>query len=63
MTARELAQNIGGHGVLSVAGLRVRVKVLDVRQAFGRIDYLVTPIAGSNEKWVQADGVKLDEIS
>ncbi len=31
----------------------LRMKVLDARFAFGHNDYLITPVAGSGEKWVR----------
>ena len=33
--------------------LRVAVKILDTRNAFGRTDALITPVKGSGEMWVQ----------
>lgn len=43
---------------LEVSQLLVQVKVLEVRQAFGRVDYLITPIAGSLERWVSQNNLK-----
>jgi hypothetical protein len=40
---------------LDVDGLRIMVKLLDVKQVFGRVDVLVTPVNGSGEKWVWLD--------
>lgn len=36
-------------------GLSVRVKILDVRQVFSRVDFLITPIAGTGETWVSEE--------
>lgn len=37
--------------------LSVKVWIKDVRTSFGRIDALVTPVAGSGEKWVSSDRI------
>lgn len=61
MSASELirlvGERTGGKDVaaLNIDGLIVHVKLLDVKQVFGRVDVLVTPINGKGEKWVQAD--------
>ena len=43
---------------LEVNQLLVQVKVLEVRQSFGRVDYLVTPVAGSSERWIAQESIK-----
>jgi hypothetical protein len=45
-----------GTGMLTTytEGLKVPVTVKDAREVYGRTDYLVTPIGGSGEKWVEA---------
>ena len=57
MTGREAAAYIGRKGMLRLNGFRVEVDVLDAREAYGRIDLLVRPTAGSGEVWKQADTV------
>lgn len=63
----ELDSYIGVKGNLPVgrnrAGgydLTVRVIVRDVRLAFGRIDLLVEPLAGTGSKWVNQANIELD---
>lgn len=34
--------------------LTIEVKILDVKMSYGRERYLVTPVAGSGERWVEA---------
>lgn len=34
--------------------LTIEVKILDVKMSYGRERYLVTPVAGSGEVWVEA---------
>lgn len=65
MTAGELFNNLlNRQAVLSVpsrAGtLEVRVRILDARETFGRIDLLVSPVEGSGQAWVSADRVKVE---
>jgi hypothetical protein len=60
-TANELAANVGREGLWStpIANIQVRVKVIDARQIFGRVELKVTPLAGSGEAWAQ--NVKIDK--
>lgn len=39
-------------GFVDVNGIRVRVRVTDTRQAYGRFDLCVTPIAGEGSRWI-----------
>ena len=34
-------------------GLMIRVKVIDAKQAYGTMQYLITPLAGDREVWVR----------
>jgi hypothetical protein len=36
----------------------VQVRVVDVRRAFGRLDLLVEPIAGSGQLWIDQEKVE-----
>ncbi len=44
---------IGKQAIYRVNGLNFLVKVLDVKQSYGKIRYLITPIKGSDETWVE----------
>jgi len=61
MSATELIKLVGHKtgnkdiALLNCDGLQVQVKLLDVKQVFGRIDVLVTPSQGQGQKWVQVD--------
>jgi hypothetical protein len=63
LTTQELAALAGQYGdwtIGPVGGLiKVRVKIVDARQVYGRLEYLVTPLKGSGEAWVQS--VELDK--
>lgn len=39
-------------GYVDINGIRVRVKITDTRQAYGRFDLCVTPVAGDGSRWI-----------
>ncbi len=61
MSASELIKLVGQKtgnkdtAGLNIEGLTVHVRLLDVKQVFGRVDVLVTPVNGAGQKWVQSD--------
>ena len=60
-TAATMLPAIRATGLLAVAGgLRVKVRVLDVRQVFGRTDFLVQPTEGEGTTWADASRVALE---
>lgn len=59
MTAREAKQLMGKTGSLELGGLSVSVKILDVRESYGRVDFLVSPVAGSGQVWKSESNVKV----
>ena len=63
MKASELVRFIGRTGSLRVAGspLSFRVEVVDVRERFGGVDYLLRTVAGEGEAWHGEAVVTLDE--
>lgn len=59
-TGREMLAVIDKEALLSTSdGLEVGVTVLNVRSAFGRIDYEVTPLNGKGKAWVSSSRVKV----
>lgn len=64
-TASELAAHMGRVGTMTVVGaLRMRVKVIDARANYNRLDYRVAPeipAAGDGDAWVFATRVELDD--
>jgi hypothetical protein len=54
-TSASLGAVIGQTGTLTTytEGLKVPVTVKDAREVWGRTDYLVTPVGGTGEKWVE----------
>lgn len=58
---KEIEQFVGKKGEVFAGGMTVKVEVKDVKQSYGRTRYLITPIAGSGEVWVE--NVKIDDKS
>lgn len=52
MTAQEAIKMIGKEAVFTVDTMHVAVRIVDVRSAYGRIDYRIEPVTGSGYKWV-----------
>ena len=42
-------------------GMSIRIKVLDVRTAWGRMDCLISPIEGYGTKWISLDSLIIDK--
>lgn len=59
-TAKDLAAVIGKTGLMQSDKMRFEVEIHDVKQAFGRVDYLVRPVAGKDEAWVSSDRVTVN---
>lgn len=62
MTIAQLSKAIGTQGVWAIGGVNVTVNVLDVRQAYGRIDYQIEPVSGTGCVWVSDSSLKLGEM-
>ncbi len=61
MSIKDMADKIGLHATWTPSnGVHVDVRIQDVRRAYGRTDYLITPIAGTGETWVTAHTVQLE---
>lgn len=58
-TAGSMSVAIGKRGMLQSDKMRFEVEIIDVKQAFGRTDYLVQPVAGMDMAWVSSDRVKV----
>jgi len=56
-----LNQYIGKNAIVEIDKLKIQVRILDGRFSFGRADLLVTPIAGSGEKWIASGKVSVCE--
>lgn len=62
----DLKQYLGKTGLWSPhntgEGIKVKVKVLDVKLAYGRVSLLVSPTSGEGSGWVQASTVEVEGI-
>lgn len=57
MTVAEMSKVIGLAGLYHVGGLAFPVRVDDVRERFGRVDYLIVPLGGEGSRWVASESV------
>lgn len=48
-------------GTIWINGLSIEVTILDIREVWGTIHYLITPIDGSGSVWVNASRVKVND--
>lgn len=58
---KEAAEMIGKVGVITIHGLDIEVKIIDVRNSWGRFDFLVCPVAGEGRRWVSEYRLRLIE--
>lgn len=64
MGVGEMAKFIGQEAFWEpMSGFRVPVKILDVRLAFGRIDYRVEPVGGSGAVWMSGVRVTIPAVA
>lgn len=49
--------NVGINATLHTNELKVSVKIIDAKIAYGAIWYLVLPVSGSGQVWASADRV------
>lgn len=60
LTAEELRSFIGRSGSYQAReGITFDVIVQDAREAYGRLDLLVSPVAGKGQAWIGATLIKL----
>ncbi len=58
MTNQEQAKYIGKLALLTLNGMAFKVKIADIRSAYGRIDAKVKPLQGSGDAWVSLESLK-----
>lgn len=49
----EIEKYVGKKGWVRLGGLKVEIEILDYKHSYGRERWLVTPIAGADEVWVE----------
>lgn len=59
MDAISLNKNIGKEGTLRFGKLGFRVRIVNCRELFGRLEYEVEPANGWGMKWVTAEKVEV----
>lgn len=50
---------VGKTGTIEQGGLVIQVKISDVREMWGRLQALVSPVSGSGSVWVMVDRIKI----
>jgi hypothetical protein len=43
-------------------GMHIRVRILDLRSGFGRVDALVEPVSGQGSSWINVSRLTLTEV-
>lgn len=61
MTMLESQKIIGARALLRVEAFSVMVEVMDVKQAYGNTRYLVQPVNGHGEAWVDKSRITITE--
>lgn len=49
---------VGKEGTIQIGGLTVAVAIKDYKNSYGRDRFLVTPIAGKGEVWIETVIIK-----
>jgi hypothetical protein len=50
---KELTYPLGREGLLDTNGLKVAVRIMDIKLAYGRVRYVVTPLHGHGTATVE----------
>jgi hypothetical protein len=58
----KILQSVGKRGVIVAGGLTINVTVLDYKTAYGKERWLVAPVSGAGEVWVQKVNI-IDGVS
>ena len=60
VSRRTVSWNTGnGDGVWWFDGLQIPVTVKDVREVYGNVQVLITPVNGQGRKWVRVDSLMM----
>jgi hypothetical protein len=58
MTLREMSAQLDKVGYVEFDCVHVEVEIVDVKEAYGSLRFLVRPVAGRGTKWCSADRFK-----
>ena len=63
ITAKDMIHAMNSEALYVTGGLSVDVRIVDVKQTYGRICYQIVPVQGMGEKWVEGSHLlfKADE--
>ncbi len=50
---KEVETYVGKKAVVELGGLTVEVKIIDVKKSYGRDRFLISPVSGKGEVWVE----------
>ena len=53
-----ISQYVGKKAYIQVGGLTTEVVVKDVKVSYGHTRFLVTPVSGNGEQWVESVALK-----
>jgi len=48
-------------GSILIGGMYVEVQILDIRETWGNVQYLISPVTGSGSIWVFGSRVEVNE--
>jgi len=63
MTMNDSIKMVGKTGQVRENGLVFDVWIKDVKQAYGVLRYLVTPVRGHGQTWMNAERIRVLELS
>ena len=58
-TAKEHLEKLNSVGIYRIKSMNVKVKIVDIREAYGRVDYRIEPDSGNGGMWVSSESVNL----
>ena len=53
----EIADRVGKQAAYNINGINVDIKIIDIRQVYGNTRYLITPLAGTGQIWVNEESL------
>lgn len=59
-SVKELHKLVGQEARVTMLELSVPVEIVDIRERFGMLDYLVTPVGGEGERWFTEEKVAFE---
>ena len=61
MKLKDLAKLIDKEAIFLSEGMQFDVKIVDVKSAYGRIDFQIIPLGGTGNKWVSEERIKFND--